>query len=540
MAISSTGIGSGLDVNNIVSALISSQFDAPQKRLSDKISLMNTQISSMGKLKSSLSTLQSAFTSLSDMQKIYTMQAKSSDESILTATSTAKNNATGSYRVEVQQLAQQHSLASGYVSDVNHVGSGAMTISIGKYSADLSTFTSSSSTPITIAPTNDSLASVRDAINNSNAGVTASIVKDSFGSRLTILSNKTGENYAVQVTTDPGLSALKYDPTNTVDPDGMTQTGAALNSKVKINGLLLEQSSNQLDDAVGGVSINLKKEAIGTTVTLDVSSNSDQISTLIGDFVKKFNDTVGMIKNLTDYNPTTKKAGEMANNPQLRALAANLKQVVTGTFAEWNSSVKTVADIGIKTNTSTGLLDLNQATLQKALTNNFKEVGALFAKTAAATDSNIQVSALDSDVKAGTYAVQLSEFTAGVSVAGTIGGLSASNSGATLNGSGILLGLSLNVIGGSTGNRGSITVSDGIASLAKSMISTYTQSSGVFDQNVKSLNNTIRSLNKQSDALASKRDAAQTTYMKQFQSLDLMLSNLQGTNNMLTQQLSRL
>lgn len=542
MAISSTGIGSGLDVASIVAGLVSNQFDAPQKRLSSQLSLVNTQISALGKVKSSLSSLQTAFANLSNMQKIYALQAKSTDENILTATtSSSQSKAAGSYQIEVQQLAQQHSLATGYIGDVNHVGSGTLTLSIGKYNADKTAFTSSSSTQITIASGNDSLTSIRDAINNSGAEVTASIVKDASGSRLTILSKKTGEDYAVQVaTTDPALSALKYDPTDSGLADGLTQTIAATNSKVKVNGLLLEQNGNQIDEAITGLSINLKKEAPGTIVKLDVSNNTEQVSTLVSDFVKKFNDTISMLKNLTDYNPTTKKSGDIANDPQLRSLTSGLKQLVTGTFASWNTNLKTVADIGIKTNKATGLLDLDQATLQKALTDNYQEVGALFAKTATTTDSNVQISALGAKVKAGTYSVELSEFTAGSSVAGTIGGLSASSSGTTLNGSGILLGLSLNVNAGSAGSRGTIAIFDGISVLANNLLDKFTQNAGFLDQNVSTLNDNIRDLNKRSDTLEDKRIAAQARYMKQFQALDLMLSNLQSTNVMLTQQLNAL
>lgn len=538
MAISSTGIGSGLDVSSIVSALVKNQFDAPQKRISDRLSLINTQISAMGRLKSSLSSLQSAFTGLSDMKKIYTTQTKSSDESILTASTNSKSNAVGSYRVEVQALAQQHSLATDYVANVNQVGSGTLTIGIGKYNADKTAFTVSNTKSIVIAPGNDSLVAIRDAINSSDAGVTASIVKDASGSRLTILSNKTGEDYAVQVaTSDAALSALKYDPTNRALADGLSESSAALNSKVKINGLLLEQNSNTIDEAIEGLTINLKKAAIGTSVNLEVTNNTEQISTQISDFVKKYNDTVGMIKGLTDYNPVTKKAGDMPNNPQLRSLTSRLSQLVTATNAEWNTNLKTVADIGIKT--KDGLLEIDQTVLNKALAENYEEVGALFAKTATTSDSNVNVSNLG-DAKSGTYAVELSEYTAGVSVAGTIGGLSASSSGTTLRGSGILLGLSLDINGGSSGNRGSVTISDGIAVLASELINGYVQSSGVLDQNVSTLNNNIRDLNKQSDNLAFKREITESQYLRQFQALDLMLGKLQGTSALLSQQLSLL
>lgn len=541
MAISSTGFGSGLDVTTIVAGLVSSQFDAPKQRLDDKLAQINTKISSAGKLKSSLSTLQTAFANLADIQKIYSKQTKSSDESILTATaSTSKTIASGSYNIEVQKVAQAQSLVSGYINNVDHVGGGPIQISLGKYTTvgPNTTFTPNGPpTIININPPNDSLTAIRDAINNSDAGVTASIVQDDLGSRLTITSNKTGEGNAMRIN---GIPTFTYDASVPMPPpNGLTQTVPAMNSQVQINGVILQQSTNQLDNAIEGLSLNLKKAAPGATVTVNVSDNKDQVSALIKDFVKKYNDTVGMIKGLTDYNTTTKKSGDFSNDPQLRGLTASLSQLVSTTFASWNTNIKTLADLGITTNKNGGLLSIDDTKLNKALTDNYSEIGRLFAKTATSTDPNIKVTALGAKVPAGTYTVNLTQYDP-MNLSGTIGGLPAYASGTTLTGSESLLGLSINVTGGMPGPRGTVTVTDGIASLATTLLDNYTKSSGIIDQNITSLNTQVKRVNEQEDNLATQRSEAQTRYLKQFQALDVLLTQLQSTNSMLTQQLSKL
>ncbi|CAM2797734.1 flagellar filament capping protein FliD [Legionella worsleiensis] len=535
MSLSSPGVGSGLDVKTLVDALVKAEITPAQVRKDKQLNNVNTELSAIGQLKSYLSNLQSTLTKLSDLNQFYTMKFSMSDTDYF-STSITSQAVKGTYQVEVQKMAQQQSLASGYMTNT---GSGTMTINFGTYNGDKTVFTPNATTTpvtVTIAPGSDSLVAVRDAINNASTDVTAAIVKDNLGSRLTITSSKSGEDFAMKIS--GGITSLNYDPTTGVN--NLSETIAAQNSSVKINGVLLSQSSNQLQDAISGATITLKKAEVGKIITLNIDDNKDQLSSLMNEFVKQYNDTMTFLTNLTGYNATTKQSGVFQGDPQFRNLKLNLNKWATSPIANGDSPIKSLADLGITTNKQ-GLLEINQTKSKKALDDNYKEIGALFAKTATATDTNIRIKSVNTKVKAGSYDVALTEFTAGLSMSGTIGSLTATSSdGLTLKGSGALDGLQLNVLSGSAGSRGKVVVSDGIAVLMNSFIDSYMNTDGDLNIRAEQLNNQVKQLGKSQEAIDLRSASIEARYFRQFTALDQLLTQLQNTSGYLTQQLANL
>ncbi|KTD43218.1 flagellar filament capping protein FliD [Legionella quateirensis] len=535
MSLSSPGVGSGLDVKTLVDALVKAEITPAQTRHDRQLTDVSTELSAIGQLKSSLSNLQSSLTKLSDLSQFYNMKYSMSDQDYF-STNITPQATKGSYQIEVQKMAQQQSLASNYLTNT---GSGTLTINFGTYNNDKTVFTpNATATPlsVTIAPGSDSLIAVRDAINNAGTSVTASIVQDNLGSRLTLTSSKTGENYAMKIS--GGITALNYDPTTGVN--ALTETTGAQNSTVKINGLVLNQSSNQLQDAISGVTLNLKKAEIGKIITLTVDDNKDQLTSLMNDFIKQYNDSMTFLTNLTGYNSGTKQAGVFQGDPQFRNLKLNINRWATTPITNGSSPIKSLADLGITTNKQ-GLLELNQDKYKKALENNYKDIGSLFAKTATATDPNIRIKSVNTKVKAGSYDVALTEFTPGVSMSGTIGSLPANSAdGVTLKGTGELNGLSVNILSGSTGARGQVVVTDGIAVLMNSFLDSYMSSKGDLNIRAEQLNNQVKQLGKVQDGIDTRSNSIQTRYLKQFTALDELLSRLQNTSGFLTQQLANL
>ena len=539
MGISSLGIGSGLDLQNIVTALVNADIQPQQTILTKKLNAANSQLSAYGQVKSALSGLQTSLTNLSSMSKIYQMKTSISQSGYFTATASPQA-AAGTYQVQVQQLAQKQSLATDYIADTSDLGTGTINISIGSYGNNQTTFTATSTKSIVIGSSNNSITGVRDAINSSNSGVTASIVQDGLGQRLTITSNQTGASNAVQITTTGGsLDALKYDPTDTNTPDGLTQTEAAQDSKVKINGLLLTQNTNQLNNAITGVAINLQQALPGQNLTLTVSNDTDNASSLLSDFVTQYNNTVDKLNSLVKYDASTNKAAPLQGNLQIQNLQMFLTSTITGTVISSNANIQSIGDLGINLD-GKGHLQIDQTTLNNALSNNYSEVGSIFAKTGKASDSNIQVTNVPASIKAGQYSVSISEYTAGLSVAGKIGGLTGASNGTQLQGIGSLTGLTINVSGGGLGNRGNITVTDGIGVLAGNLLDSYTKSGGFLDQSIDSVNTQLKSLNKDQTKLTQLQTQLQNNYLRQYSALDTLLGSLQNVSASLSQQLSTL
>ncbi|MFT4059402.1 MAG: flagellar filament capping protein FliD [Legionella sp.] len=535
MGLTAPGIGSGLDVKSMVDAMVKADIAKSQEHHDKRLKEINTEISALGQLKGALCTLQGTLSNLSSMSQFYKMRSNISEPGYFTALVT--NEAPpGVYQIQVQALAQSQSLASDYYTNpATSVGNGTITINLGTYSSDLSTFTinpDTSPVTITIDPSNDSLSSVCDAINAADAGVTASIVQDSLGARLSITSNQTGVNHAIQIL--GSLTQLNYDPT--MSNTQLTETIAAQNSLVQLNGMLINQTSNQLENILNGITLNLTQANSSQTITLTVEKNQEQLINCVNDFVKKYNDCIMFLNEVTSYNFETKQPGQYQGDSQIKNLKSSLFQLVSNfTFTIDSGKQLTLSNIGIKT-TKSATLEINQEVFNNALNENYSSIGALFAKTVRVTDPDIQANSINTTAKAGSYDVVLSEFTPGVSMTGTIGGLPATSpDGITLNGSGNLSSISIKILAGVDGNRGQVIVNDGLASLMDQLLEEYVGKKGELELRAETFDEETASLAKTQKKIDDKSIFLEQKYLKKWNAVDLLLSQLHSTSEMLDQ-----
>ena len=219
--LSTPGIGSGLDVNGIVNQLMSVE-RRPLIALDSKEAKQQTQLSAFGALKGALSAFQSSLSGLSSLDKFNANTAKLTDSS-LASVSASTSAIPGNYDIEVQTLAQAQKLKSGnFASSNTQIGSGTLTIQFGTYDGDTFTLNpEKAAQSITITPADSSLAGVRDAINQSDAGISASIVNDGSGDRLVIASKDTGLSNARW--SPPMMTTMSHEPSRGWrEPPGMT------------------------------------------------------------------------------------------------------------------------------------------------------------------------------------------------------------------------------------------------------------------------------------------------------------------------------
>src|SRR4051812_25511905 len=224
-SISSAGIGSGLDVKSIITSLMAVE-SQPLTLLQNKASTVQTEISAVGQIQSLTSTLSDKARALSSTSLWTQTTSNSADPTIVTADTSGGKAAAGDYSVSVQQMAQGQTVTSSLAAGAT-LSQGTITIQLGTYASDGAappnvSFTSASSAPvtITIGPGQTSLSSIRDRINDMASGVSASIITDANGSRLSLRSTTTGAANgfrisATEATDDgdagTGLSALNFD-----------------------------------------------------------------------------------------------------------------------------------------------------------------------------------------------------------------------------------------------------------------------------------------------------------------------------------------
>lgn len=541
MGLSSPGIGSGLDVKGMVDAMVKADIAHVQSRHDKKLNSVNADISALGQLKSGLANLQTTLANLSNISQFYGMKNSISEPGYFSAKVTDQATP-GVYQIQVQALAQSQSLTSTYfTNNAASTGSGSLTVNFGTYSNDSNTFTlnsEASSITVSIEPGCDSLAAVCDAINAAHAEVSACIVQDSVGSRLNLTSSQTGVNYAMQITGD--LVALNYDPTT--NNTALTQTMSAQNSSVLINGITVNQFSNQLDNVLPGISLSLKQTNPEQPISLTVENNQDQLTSSVLDFVKKYNECMTFLNNVTKFNQETKQAGYFQGDAQIKSLKLNLYQTVANfsSTSATTGELLRLKDIGINT-TKTALLEIDMETFNTAVSENYSSIGALFAKSVIATDPGIQMNSVDTTVNAGAYDVILSELIPGSSISGSIGNLPATSSnGVTLTGSGRLGSLSINVLAGNAGARGQILVNDGVAVLMNNILDKYIGKDGEFEHRDQYLNQESSQLSKTQEQIDKRSLILEGKYLKKWNAVDLFISKLQDTSSMLTQVLANL
>ncbi|RTL43967.1 MAG: flagellar hook protein [Burkholderiales bacterium] len=375
--ISSLGLGSGLDVESIITKLMAVE-QQPINDINKRTDGLKTQLSTYGQIQSSLSSLRDAASKLTSPDTWAGTKATSSDTSAVTVTA-GSGAAVTSASISVSQLAAAQTLASAtFSSSTATVGQGSITIELGSWSTDANGATTfaakSGATPVTIniGTGQDQLAQVRDQINAANAGVIAAVVTDATGSRLTLTSRNTGETNGFRVTVNDadgnsgdasGLSQLAYDPSTTVSQ--MSLSLPAANARAILNGLPISSESNSLASAIDGLNIILLKTT--PPVSISVSQDADAIKKAVTDFTTAYNAINQLLRSQTKYDAASKTAGPLQGDSTAVGLNNRLRGIAGG-VTSLGGTLTRLADVGLAPG-SDGNLPTAGAKLDKALAN---------------------------------------------------------------------------------------------------------------------------------------------------------------------------
>lgn len=437
--VSSPGIGSGLNVNALVTSLM--------QPAQNKLTLLQSQqqgyqttLSAFGALKSALSSFQSSLSSLSDPSQFLQLSADSSDKTVVTATAASGAQA-GNFSVNVSQLAQAQSLsAAGVASTTSTIGSGTPTkltidfgtisggtLSNGTYSgASFTQNAAQQSLSVTIDSSNNTLQGIANAINAANGGVQATIVNDGSSNpyRLVLTSTSTGQNMSMRISASNATGSgspdsaianlLSYDPTGTQD---MTQTAAAQNAQLTVNGLAVSSSTNTVSGAIQGVSLNLLKAGAATVTT---ANNTAGVTSAVNGFVSAYNTLNSAISSLTAYDSTGQNTGALIGNPTVQLIQNQIRSVLDNPLpGVGQSALSTLTQVGVQFQAD-GSLSVDSTKLQNAVNNNFSQLASLFATNGTATDSLVSYLGSGASTQPGQYAVNVTQAATQGSATGSV------------------------------------------------------------------------------------------------------------------------
>jgi flagellar hook-associated protein 2 len=366
MAISSAGIGSGLDVAKIVEQMVTAE-KAPLKKLEVRAEGIQTQISTYGEIKSLTSKLGDIVSKLTRDSAWNSVEIKSSNSTI-TGTMTGIA-APGVYNIHVTQLAQAQTTVVGgaagtaLTKDETMGAAGNLTLKMGDVEKTVAITSSDTLTKI---------------VNEAGMGIQASVVTDVDGKeRLMMRSKETGTDKQFDVTIDPALTKL-----------GQTNTQEAKNATVSLNGVELESSTNTFASTIPGMSFTVS-EVTTNAATLTVKADTEAMKKNIQEFVDAYNELNDLLSKSTKAVRTTD--GKV--DPTAQADGAGVLQADSATVSLQNSlrmltqgisgsagGLTRLADIGIQMQQG-GKLSVDGSKLDKGLAN-LEAIKGLFANKA--------------------------------------------------------------------------------------------------------------------------------------------------------------
>jgi flagellar hook-associated protein 2 len=651
-SISSLGIGSGVLTSDLVDQLVQAERAPTENRLTQKTEQTQALLSAYGKLRSAVTELRLPMRQLSAPDNLKAFSASSSNEGIAVSVDSTKASR-GTYSVEVTSLAGAQALASRDVfadRDSTSVGQGTLTLNVGD-----------KTTNITIDNSNDTLQGLANAINDSDAGVSAGVIDTGNGFQLVLSADETGTANAVSIsvsgdtggtdTDNQGLSRFAFNTGMDAD-SGLLETIAASDAVMEINGVEVTRSTNSFENVIDGLTFDITET--GSSI-IKVQQDFGAVADRVQGFVDKFNALQSTIDSLAGFNSEAGVGSLLTGDSTVRAIQNQLRQVLTRVVPGLeNSSIRSLADVGITTNFETGGLEFDRAKFEEQLKNNPDDVTALFAEQGRTTDSQVEfvrsglntepgrydinitqaatqgslsgtaftapvtigagndeltfqvngetsvsvqltqqtyntaqelvdeiqaqlnannaLNASGSGVQVGVgsggeltftssdygsdsnvsltsvedgsaYGLSVATGTAGVDVAGTIGGRTAEGDGQVLflgNGNGGASGLQVRILGDQTGSRGSITFVEGVAERTVDLVSSFVGADGAIESRTESLNRDLQQIQENRARLEERIAAYRERLVSQFTAADSLISQLNSTQDFVSQQLAAL
>ncbi|MES2676403.1 MAG: flagellar filament capping protein FliD [Pseudomonadota bacterium] len=434
--ISALGSGSGINTTALVDSLVSVSKLADTNRLTTKTTLLKTQISDFGLLRSAFSKLEAAASILGNEDTFNAKSVSVPTTTLLGITKLDAKAVAGDYSIKVDAIAQAQSLSSGnFGSQTAAIGKGTLAIRFGTWSNELvppgslalDTFTvdaTKTGGTITIDDSNNSLTGLRDAINKSGIGVKASIVSNAGVFKL-VVTGPSGATNEVEITATevggPGLSSFNLNNTT----QNLTQVQEGKDSVVRVNGMEITRSSNHLTDVVEGLEFDIFNSSLAETVNISISDDKAVSEKSIRDFVAAYNTFLEESGKLIGFDTEKEAFGSLHQDPLAKNLLQQVRNQLGASVTGVTSAFTSLASLGIRTELD-GTLKIDDSTaptsFRSAIDKNFTAVRDLFIPKTSSDNAQIVVTKQSAKSVAGSYEVVITQQPAkGQLIAGVMG-----------------------------------------------------------------------------------------------------------------------
>jgi flagellar hook-associated protein 2 len=569
--ITSAGIGSGLDVNSIVTELVAAERQPFDEKYAANLSENTNKITAMGKLKSALSTLED---SLFDL-KLPTTFSQRTATSDATAYSVSAGSAAspGSFDVSIDRLASSHKIATSAFTDGEFIGAGQMTISVG-----------SGAFSITVGD-EDSLEDIKNAINSNTTNdghVTANLINGDDGQYLVLTAKDSGEDYPLKIEVtdddgnlydDSGLSRLAFDSSKTTLAETFT-SGEVLGSNGSItlsDGLTTASVSITNTDTIETIVSNINAAGLNLSATLEDDGSGTYY--LVLESSNDYPDNQASISIDSDDDGDTVDAAGVSklahtygvDNYTVVSEAVDAQITIDGSITVTSSS-NTIenAVLGVTIEAT----EVHEAGESDTVTVALDTEGTREKVEKFVEDYNVLITTVNELTKVNAEEVEDDEeveFEAGILVAESAIRTMLSQFRKEI-GSAVEVAqgvsLSLSVLGITTTKEGTLEIDDatldaqidsnfdyfselftgdsGIVKTLYERVGEYENTGGVVDEKIKTFNDNIDRMDDEKVQFETKMSSYEARLYAQFLAMDLQVAQLQSTGNYLTEQLSAL
>jgi flagellar hook-associated protein 2 len=321
------------------------------------------------------------------------------------------------------------------------------------------------------------------------------------------------------------------------------------NASYTLDGASMTSSSNTVTNAIPGVTLNLLGADPKTTLTVNVAPDTQGIEDNVNSMINAYNAVISYVNTQMTYTPgssttgtTGTTGGPLFGNTTLQSIKSQLQSSIMSQVG--TGSMDYLSDIGITAN-STGVLSMNTATFENAISNNFSGVANLLSDTATCSNSQFQYVLDGNSTQSGVYDIHISQLSGtGQDIAGTIAGLDATGSGNILslsNSASPANGLEISYTGTTVPADATVTVNRGIASLIAGLTSEFTNSTnGTVTSQETGLQSNVTSLNSTVSQMQNTINQQMATLQQEFITMDTTVASLDSMQSYLTAQLAKL
>ena len=414
--LSALNAGSGLNVTQIVDALVDAERVPKQEKIDEAKETATVKISALGSLKNELSVFQTNTTSL-DGQIGLALSSSTSNVALSRTNSSVASEF--KHTINVSSIATGQVLnfdnnGSGFSSTTSDIGIDSLTINLGTWATGPSFTGNGTSKTLSLTTGATSLSDVRDAINNAAIGVTASIIEVSTGSYSLMVKSPEGAGNAMRVTTSLSGSAvnvMKYDPENTgVLADTANQVVSAADAAFTIDGISVSRSSNTVTDLFSGVTLeldNVSASDMGTNQIISSSySETDALATL-ETVVSEINYLLSYLKEQSKPGTNGEDGGPLHGDHFIRYTENKIKNLTSTAIAGYDDSDIYLSNFGVVTELD-GTLSIDERRFREYYTENPEHFAAVTTSMIRTADAGVTGSAPTDSFTPGVYGFSLS------------------------------------------------------------------------------------------------------------------------------------